>query len=109
MERINRGEIWVVEPALHPKPRPGLIVSINPINDLCPDVLLIPLTRQPGPLRVLLPDQPEVTGLRTASYAKCEALGPVHKSRLKKKIGAIRPQDWPAIEASIKNVLGLET
>ena len=35
MERINRGEIWVVEPVGFPKPRPALVISINPINDLC--------------------------------------------------------------------------
>ena len=32
------------------KHRPALVLSINPVNDLCPDVLLVPLTSRPGPL-----------------------------------------------------------
>lgn len=77
-------------PISHPKPRPALIVSIHAVNDLRPDVLVLPITSQPGPLRVQVPDNPEQTGLRTASYAKCESLGPLHKSRLKQRIGVSR-------------------
>jgi len=108
VERIARGDIWLVELAAHPKPRPALVVSIDAINDLCPDVLLIPITSQTGPLRVTLPDQPDRTGLRTASFAKCESLGPIHKSRLKKRIGTIPASAWPDLEAGIRRVLGLE-
>ena len=108
MERITRGDIWVVELIAHPKPRPGLIVSIDAINDLCPDVLLIPITSRPGPLRVALPDQAELTGLRIASFAKCESLGPIHKARLKGRIGTLPPRAWPDVEAGIRRVLGLE-
>jgi mRNA-degrading endonuclease toxin of MazEF toxin-antitoxin module len=107
MERISRGDIWTIELVNHPKPRPGLIVSINAVNDLCPDVLVIPITTHAGPLRVQLPDQPEQTGLRAASYAKCESLGPLHKSRLKERIGALPPPAWDAVEAGLRVVLGL--
>lgn len=106
VERISRGEIWVVEPATHPKPRPALVISINPINDLCPDILLIPITTKPGPLRIPLTEQPSVTGLKVKSYAKCESLGPVHKSHLKKKIGRILSADLIRVEEGIKRVLG---
>ncbi|HEY2934823.1 MAG TPA: type II toxin-antitoxin system PemK/MazF family toxin [Acidobacteriota bacterium] len=107
MERINRGEIWIIQPLGHPKPRPALVISINPINDLCPDVLLVPITTKAGPLRVLLADQPALTGLKTKSHAKCESLGPVHKSRLKKRIGRVQATDLAKIEEGIKKVLGL--
>ena len=107
MERINRGDIWTVELLSHPKPRPALIISMNAVNDLCPDVLVVPITSRPGPLRVPLPEQADRTGLRVISYAKCEVLGPVHKSRLKKRIGALPPQAWEAIEAGLRRVLGL--
>jgi mRNA-degrading endonuclease toxin of MazEF toxin-antitoxin module len=82
-------------------------MSINPVNDLCPDVLLIPITTKPGPLRVPLPDQPAVTGLKILSHAKCESLGPVHKSRLKKKIGHLPLTDLSRVETGVKRVLGL--
>jgi mRNA interferase MazF len=109
MERISRGEIWTIGLVNHPKPRPGLIVSINAINDLCPDVLVIPITSQPGPLRIPLPERPEQTGLRTPSYAKCESLGPLHKSRLKKRIGHLPDETWEPIEVGIRRVLGLSS
>ena len=107
MERINRGDIWIVEPISHPKPRPALIISINPVNDLCPDVLLIPITTKPGPLRVPFPEHTEKLGLKKMSYAKCESLGPVHKSRLKEKIGHLSHSDFSKIESGVKKVLGL--
>lgn len=107
MEPIRRGDIWTVELLAHPKPRPGLVVSIDAINDLCPDVLLIPITSHSGPLRVALPNQPERTGLRATSFAKCESLGPIHKSRLKKRIGSIPPEAWREVEQGVRRVLGL--
>jgi mRNA-degrading endonuclease toxin of MazEF toxin-antitoxin module len=107
MERISRGEIWTVELLNHPKPRPALVVSIDAVNDLCPDVLVIPITSHPGPLRIPIPDDPEQTGLRTASYAKCESVGPLYKSRLKKRIGTLPPEAWAPVEAGIRRVLGL--
>ncbi len=33
------------------------------------------------------------TGPKEKSFAKCESVGPVHKSRLKKKIGVVKPRD----------------
>lgn len=107
MERISRGDIWTVEIVSHPKPRPALIVSINAVNDHCPDVLVIPITSRPGPLRVQLPDQSDQTGLRTTSYAKCESLGPISKGRLKKRIGVMPSHAWEGIDAGIRRVLGL--
>ena len=108
MERIRRGEVWIVELLAHPKPRPAIVVSIDPINDLCPDVILIPITTKSGPLRIPLAENEPDTGLKQKSYAKCESIGPIHKSRLKKKIGEIPGNEWPMIENGIKLVLGLE-
>jgi mRNA-degrading endonuclease toxin of MazEF toxin-antitoxin module len=108
MERISRGDIWVVELLAHPKPRPALVISIDALNDLCPDALLIPITSHAGPLRIPVPDDPEQTGLRVVSFLKCESVGPIHKSRLKKRIGRIPPQVWPALEAGLMRVLGFD-
>lgn len=107
MERLVRGDIWVVEPFTHPKPRPAIILSINPVNDLCPDVIVIPVTIKPGPLRVALPKASGTTGLKQKSFAKCETLGPVHKSRFKNRIGKIPSQEWSKIQAGVRKVLGL--
>lgn len=87
---------------------PVLVISINPINDLCPDVLLVPITTKPGPLRVPVAASAEQTGLDAVSYAKCEALGPVHKSRLKDRIGRVPRPALSEIEDGVRRVLGLE-
>jgi len=104
---VRRGEIWTVAPPGFPKPRPALVVSINPINDLCPDVVMIPLTTRDAPLRVPIDASPEETGLTRASYAKCESLGPIHKSRLKRRIGRIPRAAMRSVDAGVRKVLGL--
>lgn len=108
MERIRRGDIWTVSLPSFPKPRPALIVSIDPINDLRPDILVVPITSQAAPLRVALPDDQEGTGLRVASFAKCESVGPLHKSHLKNRIGRLSNEAWPEVEAGLLRVLGLD-
>lgn len=107
MERIRRGDIWTVTLPAFPKPRPALVVSIDPINDLLPDILVVPITTRPGPLRVVLPEDVAATGLRQTSFAKCEVVGPLHKSHLKSRIGRLPPSAWPAVEAGLGRVLGL--
>ena len=107
MERVRRGDIWTVTLPAFPKPRPALVVSIDPINDLRPDVVVVPITTQPGPLRVSLPDDSTVTGLHVASYAKCETVGPLHKTHLTARIGRLPSTAWPAIEAGLCRVLGI--
>ena len=69
-------------------------------------MLVVPITTKEGPLRVFLGEQPNVTGLKMKSYAKCESLGPVHKARLKKRIGRVSKTDFLKIEEGVKRVLG---
>ncbi len=107
MDRIRRGDIWTVSLPAFPKPRPALIVSIDPINDLRPDVLVVPITTHAAPLRIALPDD-DATGLRIVSYAKCESVGPLHKSNLKARIGRLPVAAWADVENGLRRVLGLE-
>lgn len=106
MDRIRRGDIWTVTLPAFPKPRPALIVSIDPINDLRPDVLVVPITTHAAPLRIALPDD-EATGLRVTSYAKCESVGPLHKSNLKGRIGRLDGAALAEVENGLRRVLGL--
>lgn len=108
MERIRRGDIWTVTLPSFPKPRPALVVSIDPINDVMPDILIVPITTHAAPLRIAVPGEPGSTGLRETSYAKCESVGPLHKSRLKARIGRLPAKGWPAIEQGLRRVLGFE-
>lgn len=107
MERIRRGDIWTVSLPAFPKPRPALIVSIDPVNDLRPDVLVVPITSKAAPLRVALPEN-RTTGLTVASYAKCESVGPLHKSNLKHRIGRLSSESLTGVEEGLRRVLGLD-
>ena len=107
MERVRRGDIWTVTLPAFPKPRPALVVSIDPVNDLRPDILVVPITTRPGPLRVSLPGDATATGLQVPSYAKCETVGPLHKSHLKARIGRLPSTAWPSIDAGLCRVLGI--
>src|SRR5688572_14166801 len=104
VERIRRGDIWTVALPAFPKPRPALVVSIDPVNDLRPDIIVVPITTHAGPLCVAVPDDP-ATGLRATSFVKCEALGPLHKSNLKSRIGRLPQTAWPDVEAGICRVI----
>ena len=108
MERIQRGDIWTVTLPSFPKPRPALVVSIDPINDLRPDIVVVPITTRAGPLRVELPLDAAI-GLHVASYAKCETVGPLHKAHLRSRIGRLPASAWPAIEAGLCRVLGIRS
>ena len=83
------------------------MVSIDPVNDLRPDIIVIPITTHAGPLRVAVPDDPTATGLRATSFVKCEVLGPLHKSNLKSRIGRLPQSAWPDVESGICRVLGI--
>ncbi len=54
-----------------------------------------------------MPDEPSITGLRELSYAKCESVGPLHKSQLKTRIGRLPADAWPAVESGLARALGL--
>jgi hypothetical protein len=45
-----------------------------------------------------------MTGLKEKSSAKCESVGPVHKSRLKR---SVNPRDLTEVGSGVKRVLGL--
>lgn len=107
VEPVRRGDIWTVTLPSFPKPRPALVVSIDPINDLRPEVIVVPITTHAGPLRVGLPDG-QTTGLKVASFAKCETVGPLHKSQLKARIGRLPQSSWPSIERGLARVLGID-
>ena len=48
-------------------------------------------------------------GLRAASFAKCESVGPLHKSHLKSRIGRLPAAAWADVENGLRRVLGVET
>ena len=104
---IARGDIWTVQVSDDVEPRPALVLSIDAINDLCPDVILVPVTSKAGPLRVEVGAADQGTGLDHLSYAKWTSVGPVHKARLRRRIGRVPAATLRAIEACVARLLGI--
>lgn len=100
---MKRGEIWVVQRPEYPKPRPAVILSINPINELHPDVIVVPITGKPAPLR------PHISEpfLDKASYVKCETVTAVYKGLLKQRLGMLSARSLATVEKGVKTALGL--
>ena len=85
------------------------VLSANLFSEASQELIdyLVPITTKSGPLRVAFDQAESVTGLRKASYAKCETVGPLHKSCLKKKIGAVPLGELEPFENGVRRVLGL--
>jgi mRNA-degrading endonuclease toxin of MazEF toxin-antitoxin module len=100
---MKRGELWTVVPLDHPKPRPAIILSVDTWNAHTRDVIVVPLTTQPGPSR------PEVhhADLRKPTYAKCGGMGTLPKSRLKQRIGRVEEKTLDLIGFELRRLLGL--
>ncbi|MSR05483.1 MAG: type II toxin-antitoxin system PemK/MazF family toxin [Gemmatimonadetes bacterium] len=100
---MRRGEIWTIQPLNHPKPRPALIVSVDPWNSSAPDVVLVPLTTRPGPSRPPV-QHPQ---LKRASYAKCGAISAIPKEHLKQRLGILSDQAMSQVIVELRRVLGI--
>ncbi|MEX0692399.1 MAG: type II toxin-antitoxin system PemK/MazF family toxin [Gemmatimonadales bacterium] len=100
---MRRGEIWTIRPVNHPKPRPGVILSVDAWNLHAPDVIIVPLTTKPGPSRPAVPHQT----LKQASFAKCGALAAIPKDRLGQRLGHLDPETLAAVEQEVRRVIGI--
>jgi mRNA-degrading endonuclease toxin of MazEF toxin-antitoxin module len=100
---VRRGEIWTVIPLSHPKPRPAVIISVDPWNAYAPDVILVPLTTRPGPSRPAV----RHPRLRRTSFAKCGAIGAIPKDRLGRRVGTVDPETLGTIALEIRRLLGI--
>ena len=79
----RRGEIWLVAVPDEAKQRPCLILSADWLNQYALDITVVPITsvaRGNFPTRVPLPAGEG--GLRMDSWAKCDQVTTVNKTRL---------------------------
>ncbi len=100
---MRRGEIWTVVPPSHPKPRPAIIVSVDPWNAYAPDVIVVPLTTKPGPSRPTV----KHAALEQISFAKCGSIAAIAKDRLGRRIGTVAANVMAGIEQELRRVMGL--
>jgi len=92
---MNQGDIYLInlDPALHTeaaKIRPGIIISINAMNQYSPRLIIAPITSNIGkvyPFEVFITRG--VGGLEKDSKIMLDQIRSLDKRRLVKKIGAI--------------------
>ncbi len=112
---FHRGEVWFFDPdptrgKEQKKPRPCLILSVDPYNNGPADLLIIlPLTSKkkfiPAHIEVKLSDQKDI------SYIMCDQIRCISKDRLLihnrvGKIGIVNEKTLEQVERCLKTLLG---
>ena len=113
MPRVARGEIWLAD--LNPArgheqagQRPCLVISVDLFNQgpagLC---VVLPLTSKTKGVLWHVMVTPGESGLKLASYIKCEDVRSVSLERLARRIGAVPASVLDAVEFRISRLLGI--
>jgi mRNA interferase MazF len=111
---LRRGEIWLAslgaarrgEPG---KNRPVVVLSSEEllIGDPGELIVVVPLSSSVAPSRLRPPIDPS-SGIDNDSAAICRAVRGIARSRLHRRLGAVKPETITALERSLALVLGLE-
>ena len=102
----KRGEVYLV--ALD-KPRPAIVLSVNPLNQHAMDVCLVPVTSvQHQEFRVRVPIRAGDGGLHADYWAKCDQVATLEKSFLRyPPLGTLSDSTLANIQMQVKFALGL--
>jgi len=108
-----RGDVWLVE--LSPTrgheqsgTRPAIVVSVDGFN-LGPAglVVVVPLTTKERRVALHVRIEPPEAGLRSTSFAMCEAVRSISKDRLVARWGASEPATMAEIEDRLRALVGV--
>ena len=91
------------------KNRPAIVVSANQIVAGSPNepIVMVPLSSS-VPQSALRPEIDDVEGLDRPSRAVCGSVRGVARSRLLRRLGAIRPDTLTEVERALALILGLD-
>jgi mRNA interferase MazF len=70
-------------------------------------VIAVPCTTTPRDLPSHIELDPEVTGLREVTYARCEDVKSVSYERLRRRLGAAHPEAMFAVSTALRFLLDL--
>jgi mRNA interferase MazF len=107
------GQVWLID--LNPTPgrepadtRPGLIVSVDALNQTALDVaVVVPIASKAkeSPLHVRI--DPPQGGLEHPCFAKCEDVRSISHQRLNRLLGRVAPAVLQQVEDRLRLILGL--
>jgi mRNA-degrading endonuclease toxin of MazEF toxin-antitoxin module len=102
----RRGEVYIVE---LDKPRPAVVLSVDPLNKFALDVCLIALTTiEHKKFSMRVPIRRGDGNLNFDCWAKCDQVTTLEKSFLRyPAIGSLPPRTLSRIEQQVKICLGL--
>lgn len=110
---MRRGDIWMAdlgEPFGHEQGlrRPVLILSAQSWLDSRPPVVtVVPLTRSRRGWPTHVEIEPGASGLRAASYAKCEDIRSISPRRMTRRFGSADDESVLAAETILRRLLAL--
>ena len=102
----RRGEVYIVQ---LDKPRPAIVLSIDPINKFALDVNVVAITTvERGTFSMRVPIKKGDAHLNFNCWAKCDQVTTLEKSLLKyPPIGTLSAERLAKIEEQVKICLGL--
>ncbi len=114
MEKIKRGDIWLVN--LNPTKgseqkgvRPCLIISNDLTNKLAPTLCVLPITSKLAgkrfPINVVI--KKKESGLKVDALVLCGQIRTVTKERLIKRLSSLDPKQMFKIEVALKIYLNM--
>jgi mRNA interferase MazF len=111
MPEPRRGDVWLadLEPTAGPGlRRPVLVVSDDRLNRGRAEVVLaVPLTTRDRGIPTHIPLTPPEGGVRATSYAMCEHIRSISRTRLVERWGAAGPKAMTAAEDVLRALLAL--
>lgn len=89
------------------KTRPALVVSNDHMNELAETILVMPITAGVHQYYHWIPLDPPEGGMTKPSSIVTEQVRSIDKSRLQRRLGAVRPATMAKIEQAIRDNFAL--
>ncbi len=112
-ENPLRGEVWDVDlnPVLDHEQggqRPALVVTVDPFNRGPSGlVIVVPITSKDKNIRSRVAIQAGEGGLKTRSFAMCEAVRSISLERMSRRRGVVSPETMEKVAYCLQVLLGI--
>jgi len=112
-EKPVRGEVWNVnlDPVRGHEQgggRPALVVSVNPFNQGPSGmVMVVPVTSRDKNIRSQVAIEAGEGGLKTRSFAMCEAVRSISLERMTRRRGVVSPETMEKVAYCLQVLLGI--